>query len=72
MSHKPSTVLQLHDPASCRAASRHASRWSALTIVVATQFMCAVDAFTVNVALPSIPADAATMPPGLRILPTVA
>jgi EmrB/QacA subfamily drug resistance transporter len=54
-----STILPLPGPASCRAASGHASRWSALTIVVAAQFMFVVDAFIVNVALPSIRADLA-------------
>jgi hypothetical protein len=54
-----STILPLHGPASCRAASGHASRWSALAIVVAVQFVFVVDAFIVNVALPSIRADLA-------------
>jgi hypothetical protein len=67
-----STILPLHGPASCRAASGRASRWSALTILVAAQFMFVVDAFIANVALPSIPADAATTLPGIRTLPTVA
>jgi len=44
---------------SCRAAGGHPSRWSALAIVVAAQFMFVVDAFIVNVALPSIRADLA-------------
>ncbi|HZP76711.1 MAG TPA: MFS transporter [Pseudolabrys sp.] len=39
------------------SASGSASRWWALAIVVAAQFMFVVDAFIVNVALPSIRAD---------------
>jgi EmrB/QacA subfamily drug resistance transporter len=54
-----STGPSLQAPASCTASSRHASRWSALAVVVAAQFMFVVDAFIVNVALPSIRADLA-------------
>lgn len=39
--------------------SAHPSRWWALTIVVAAQFMFVVDAFIVNVTLPAIRADLA-------------
>jgi len=49
-----STTLPL--PAAS-STSGNASRWWALAIVVAAQFMFVVDAFIVNVALPSIRAD---------------
>src|SRR5882724_1753868 len=52
-----STTLPLHAPATSAAASGNASRWWALAIVVAAQFMFVVDAFIVNVALPSIRTD---------------
>ena len=48
-----STILPLHVPGGA------ASRWSALAILVAAQFMFVVDAFIINVALPSIRADLA-------------
>lgn len=49
-----STTLPL--PAAS-SASGNASRWWALAIVVAAQFMFVVDAFIVNVALPTMRAD---------------
>jgi len=52
-----STTLPLPAPAASSAARGNASRWWALAIVVAAQFMFVVDAFIVNVALPSIRAD---------------
>jgi EmrB/QacA subfamily drug resistance transporter len=52
-----STILPLHVPGG--TSSGRASRWSALAILVAAQFMFVVDAFIVNVALPSIRADLA-------------
>jgi EmrB/QacA subfamily drug resistance transporter len=52
-----STTLPLYAPAAPAAASADATRWWALAIVVAAQFMFVVDAFIVNVALPSVRAD---------------
>ena len=52
-----STTLPLSTPAASSTASGNASRWWALAIVVAAQFMFVVDAFIVNVALPTIRAD---------------
>jgi EmrB/QacA subfamily drug resistance transporter len=51
------SILPSHAPASCRPLSPHATRWWALAILVAAQFMFVVDAFIVNVALPSIRTD---------------
>ena len=44
-------------PSAVRVAAGDTSRWWALGIIVAAQFMFVVDAFIVNVALPSIRAD---------------
>src|SRR5215475_13107836 len=51
------TILPLYAPGT--ATGGQTSRWLALAIVVAAQFMFVVDAFIVNVALPSIRADLA-------------
>src|ERR1041384_3181182 len=52
-----STAVPLHPSAASGAASGNASRWWALAIVVAAQFMFVVDAFIVNVALPTMRTD---------------
>jgi EmrB/QacA subfamily drug resistance transporter len=54
----PDSVMPaLDNPAAPAVASGHATRWWALAIVVAAQFMFVVDAFVVNVALPSVRTD---------------
>jgi EmrB/QacA subfamily drug resistance transporter len=54
---KACTIPSLHRDASSGAALDDMRRWWALAIVVAAQFMSVVDAFIVNVALPSIRDD---------------
>jgi EmrB/QacA subfamily drug resistance transporter len=52
-----SATLPLNAPVASAVANENALRWWALAIVVAAQFMFVVDAFIVNVALPSVRAD---------------
>jgi EmrB/QacA subfamily drug resistance transporter len=54
---RDSATLALNARARPMVASGYASRWWALAIVVAAQFMFVVDAFVANVALPSVRAD---------------
>lgn len=55
------TTLSGYAPVSCESSretsTAYASRWWALAIVIAAQFMFVVDAFVVNVALPSMRAN---------------
>jgi MFS family permease len=60
----PASPPPANPPPACPPPDRH--RWLCLAVVVAAQFMFVVDAFIVNVAIPSIRADLAMSEGGIE------